>query len=121
VHFAVSNIRYSIYREKEVSLSQPEKPARSDLDHADLSLPLVDEKIVYVTDLRAVPIDNFAIANVLMSLGKHEVRIAQSRKFRIVGRLLFHWGPSFVRRYQRPARVADHGISRPARRGRTLR
>ena len=84
MYFAVSDARYSIYWKKEVSLSQPEKTARSDLDHANLSLCLVDEKIFYVTDVRAVPIHNFAIANVLALLCKNEIRIAQPCKFGIV-------------------------------------
>lgn len=81
VHFTFRDLRDHVYREKEMSFSQPDEAARPYHQHAHFSLLFVDEEIGDVPDLLAVPIDDFAIANVLALVCEHEIRIAQSLKF----------------------------------------
>ncbi len=81
MHLTFRDFRYRIHRKKEVSLSQPEKAARSYDQHANFPLLFINEKIGDVPDVLAMPIDDFAIANVLVLVCKNEIRIAQSLKF----------------------------------------
>jgi hypothetical protein len=63
-----------------------------------------------VTDGCTVPIDNFAISNILMELRGNEIRIAQSCKFRAVWMELFQGGRlSSVGSSEQKAKVATTG------------
>jgi len=60
---------------------------RTNFEHPDLALARVDKEIAYVTDLFIMPIDHFAIADVLIRVCKGEFRFAQLFKFSIRRRL----------------------------------
>jgi hypothetical protein len=81
--FVFGNTGYCIDRKQKVSIPEPEEATRTHFEHPDLPLARVDEEIAYVTDLFIMPIDHLAIADVLIRVGKGEVRFAQLFKFSI--------------------------------------
>jgi hypothetical protein len=64
-YLVVGHARHRIDGEQEVSLSEPEKPSRTYLEHPNFPFVLVDEHLVDVTDLRTVAVDHFPSADIL--------------------------------------------------------
>jgi len=85
--FVFGNTGYRIDRQQKVSIPEPEEATRTNFEHPDLALARVDKEIAYVTDLFIMPIDHFAIADVLIRVCKGEFRFAQLFKFSIRRRL----------------------------------
>jgi hypothetical protein len=83
MHFSFGDTCYRVYRKQEVSITEPEKAARTNFEHSHLPLVLVNEKRTYVTDVFTMCIDHFAIADVPGRIFKLQARIRQFFKFSI--------------------------------------
>jgi hypothetical protein len=68
VNFVRIDARDRVDREKEVPLPDADETTGTKLQHADLPLAFVDEETGYVTNVRAMPIDDFAAPYVLSRL-----------------------------------------------------
>jgi hypothetical protein len=87
-HFVLADLHYRIDWKKEVPLPDSDKTARANFQHPDATFVLIDKEAGYVTDVRAMPIDYLAAANVLARIRKGEACVAQSVERGIVRMLL---------------------------------
>lgn len=79
-HGVRRNARDSLDGDEEVPLAQSEEAACGDLKHPHFSLTSVDEKSADMPDVLILPIDHFAVSNVLIRLGNGKVNVGQFHK-----------------------------------------
>jgi hypothetical protein len=89
VHLGLIHACDGVHWDEKVTLADTEEPARSNLEHPDLSLSFVDEEAAYVPDLVFMPIDYLATAEVLMGICEHEAGVRQSNERCIARRSVF--------------------------------
>jgi hypothetical protein len=95
-HLACIETSDGINRNEEMTLTDSEKTARSNLDESNLSLAFIDKEAAYVPDLVSMPIDDLSTAEILTIVCEREARGRQSNESCAARRRPFRAEPRVV-------------------------